>query len=200
MADDASGELSISTQQAAPSIGELIGAVAEGDSVAFTQLHRQTSQAVVTTIRRVLRDPWQSDEVAQEVYLEIWQKAIQFDALRGTAHGWILTLASRRAIDRVRAAQAARERDLRSASRTVDRPHDQVWEQVESLFASAQLHGALAQLTPLQREALTTTYLHGRSVAEAMIHLGVSERALRTRMRDGLIGLRRMIAPLDLAA
>ena len=179
---------------------DLIGAVAAGNASAFDQLHRMTSHAVVSTIRKVLRDPWQSDEVAQEVYLEIWLKAASYDSVRGTPHSWILTLANRRAIDRVRASQAARERDVRSAVRNLDRPRDEVWERVESAFDGDQLHEAMAQLTPLQREALTSTYLQGRSVAEAAGHLGASETALRTRMRDGLIGLRRIIPPLDLAA
>jgi len=179
---------------------DLIAAVASGDSDAFVRLHRAMSSAVVAAVQRVLRDPWQSEEVAQEVFLEIWQKASQYDPGRGTAHGWILTMASRRAIDRVRAAQASRDRDVRSASRNLDRPHDEVWESVELRIAGAELHGALARLSTLQREALTTTYLHGRSVAEAAHQLGASETALRTRMRDGLIGLRRMFEPTDVAA
>jgi RNA polymerase sigma-70 factor (ECF subfamily) len=184
----------------APALRDLLAAIASGDPMAFDRLHRETNRTVVAAIRRVLRDPWQSDEVAQEVFLEVWQKAAQYDSRLGTAHGWILTLAHRRAIDRVRAAQASRDRDLRSAARNVDRPQDQVWDRVESLYDAAELHRALLRLTPLQREALTSTYLHGRSVAEAAGHLGASEKALRTRMRDGLIGLRRMIPPIDAAA
>jgi RNA polymerase sigma-70 factor (ECF subfamily) len=179
---------------------DLIAEVAVGNSSAFARLHTATSPAVVATIQRVLRDSWQSEEVAQEVFLEVWQKASQYDPHRGTVHGWILTMASRRAIDRVRAAQAARDRDARSARRNLDRSHDVVWESVELRMAGAELHDALARLSTLQREALTTTYLHGRSVAEAAGQLGTSETALRTRMRDGLIGLRRMFEPMDIAA
>jgi RNA polymerase sigma-70 factor (ECF subfamily) len=183
-----------------PSWSDLIVAIAAGDSGAFERLHAASSTIVVSMIQRVLRDPWQSEEVAQEVFLEIWQKADQFESNRGSAQGWIMTVANRRAIDRVRAAQAARDRDLRSARRNLDRPHDQVWEVVESLIAGAELHQALRRLTPLQREALTTTYLLGHSVAEAAGRLGTSETALRTRMRDGLIELRRIVAPLGAAA
>ena len=179
---------------------DLLAGVASGDSRAFVRLHGATSGAVVATVQRVLRDPWQSEEVAQEVFLEVWQKASQYDPGRGTAHGWILTMASRRAIDRVRAAQASRDRDARSASRNTERPHDEVWESVESRIAGEELRDALSRLSSLQREALTTTYLHGRSVAEAADQLGASETALRTRMRDGLIGLRRMIEPMHAAA
>jgi RNA polymerase sigma-70 factor, ECF subfamily len=184
----------------AAALGGLIAAVASGDSSAFVRLHGATSSAVVTTIQRVLRDPWQSEEVAQEVFLEVWQKASQYDPSRGSVHAWILTMASRRAIDRVRAAQAARDRDARSASRNVERPHDEVSESVELRIASERLSEALSRLSALQREALTTTYLHGRSVAEAADQLGASETALRTRIRDGLIGLRRMFEPMDIAA
>ena len=198
MAGFPSQDASIAQQDRA--LADLVGAVADGDAGAFDQLHRTLRRSVIATIMRILRDPWQSDEVAQEVFLEVWQKAAQFDSRRGTARGWVLTLAGRRAIDRVRASQAARDRDARSAVRNIDRPRDQVWERVESLHEGAQLHKALTRLTPLQREALTVTYLHGRSVAEAAEQLGASETALRTRMRDGLIGLRRMLTGLDLAA
>jgi RNA polymerase sigma-70 factor (ECF subfamily) len=179
---------------------ELVAAVASGDSGAFARLHGATSSAVVATIRRSLRDPWQSEEVAQEVFLEVWQKAGSYDPVRASVQAWILTMATRRAIDRVRAAQAARDRDARSARRNTERPHDEVWESVESRIAGQELREALSRLSPLQREALTTTYLHGRSVAEAARRLGASETALRTRMRDGLLGLRRMIEPGAIAA
>ena len=182
------------------SLSELIAAIAAGDSAAFERLHGAMSAAVLSAIQRVLRDPWQSEEVAQEVFLEIWQKAGQFDTNRGSAQAWIMTVANRRAIDRVRAAQAARDRDLRSARRNLDRPRDQVWEVVESLITGAELHQALRRLTPLQREALTTTYLHGNSVAEAAGRLGASERAMRTRIRDGLIELRQIVPPVGAAA
>ena len=188
------------TRPAAPRLDALMESVAAGEPNAFVTLHSAMRSSVIATIQRVLRDPWQSEEVAQEVFLEVWQKAAQFDPSRGTAQGWILTLASRRAIDRVRAAQAARERDMRSAIRDLEAPHDQVFEIVDSRIAATKLHDALAYLTPLQREALTKTYLCGHSVVEAAGHLGASETALRTRMRDGLIGLRRIIAIADEAA
>ena len=188
------------TRTAGPRLDTLIEAIAAGEPSAFVKLHSAMSSSVIATIQHVLRDPWQSDEVAQEVFLEVWQKAAKFDPTRGTAQGWILTMASRRAIDRVRAAQAARDRDMRSASRALEAENDQVFEIVEARIAATKVHDALAHLTPLQREALTKTYLCGQSVIEAAGYLGASERALRTRIRDGLIGLRRIIALADEAA
>jgi RNA polymerase sigma-70 factor, ECF subfamily len=197
-------EVECPTSSAGPARAEalsgLIEGVAAGRSSAFKRLYSENYSTVVAVIQAILRDPWQSEEVAQEVFLEVWQKAALFDAGRGSAHGWISTVARRRAIDRVRAAQSARDRDVRSAQRETVATRDEVAEIVELRVEGVRIHEALQRLTPLQREALVTTYLDGQSVADAVTYLGASERALRTRMRDGLIELRRIIAPLGAAA
>ncbi len=182
------------------SIDELFQCVVAGERNAFAGLHRAMEPRIRATVLRTLLDPWQSDEVTQEVFLEIWQKAAAFDPRRGSAVTWMLTIANRRAIDRVRAAQASRDRDLRDAARNQDRPHDQVWETVESRFSREILLRGLQRISPLQREALTSTYLHGRTIAQAAEHLGASETALKTRVRDGIAHLRNEISSMLQAA
>ncbi|MBP2414236.1 RNA polymerase sigma factor (sigma-70 family) [Arthrobacter stackebrandtii] len=103
---------------APPTHEELIRLVALGDEAAFAELYDAVAPRVFGLVRRVVRDPAQSQEVTQEVFLDIWTQAARFDADRGKAMAWILVIAHRRAVDRVRASQASRDRDLRQASRS----------------------------------------------------------------------------------
>ena len=88
-------------------LDHLLGAVSRGDTGAFESVYDRVAGSVYGVIRRVLRDPAQSEEVAQEVMVEVWRTATRFDRSRGSASTWIHTMAHRRAIDRVRSTQSA---------------------------------------------------------------------------------------------
>jgi RNA polymerase sigma-70 factor (ECF subfamily) len=91
----------------------LLGRVAQGDKRAFSELYDQLAPRVLGLVRRLLVDHAQSEEVTQEIFLEIWQSASRFDPTKGAATTWVLTMAHRRAVDRVRASQSSRDRDVR---------------------------------------------------------------------------------------
>src|SRR5690349_18114986 len=84
--------------------------VARGDADAFDTVYDQVAATVFGTVRRVVRDPAQSEEVTQDVLLEVWRNAAKFDPGRGSATAWVMTLAHRRAVDRVRSVQKESER------------------------------------------------------------------------------------------
>jgi RNA polymerase sigma-70 factor (ECF subfamily) len=102
-------------------------------------------------------------------------------------------MARRRAIDRVRSSQASRDREDRMFRREHRVAFDEVLEAVEARFERDRLTAAMGVLTPLQREAITATYLQGRTVVQATALLGASESALKTRVRDGVLGLRAVL-------
>ena len=162
--------------------------VAKGDHAAFRAVYDQAAPAVLGTIRRVLRDPAQSEEVMQEVLLEVWRTAARFDPSVGSASAWIMTLAHRRAVDRVRSEQRAAARELRAATATID--YDEVSDAALTTLEQERVRRCLGGLTELQRESVTLAYYGGYSYREVAQLLGVAVGTVKTRMRDGLIRLR----------
>jgi len=165
-----------------------LGLVGRGDAAAFEAVYEQVGPAVLGLVRRVIRDPAQSEEVAQDVLLEVWRTAFKFDASRGSALAWVMTLAHRRAVDRVRSVQKESERERRTA--TADIPYDEVIEAVESRLDRERVRRCLGSLTELQRESVTLAYYGGYTYGQVAILLGVPTGTVKTRMRDALIRLR----------
>ena len=171
-------------------VGELLGLVSIGDDGAFAQLYDILAPRVFGLILRVLVDRAQSEEVLQEVFLEVWQSAHRFAPNKGQGRAWVLTIAHRRAVDRVRSAQASADRDRRIGSRDLDVAHDEVAEQVELRIEGRRVARAVAALPDAQREAITLAYFGGYSQSEIAALVGAPLGTIKTRMRDGLSRLR----------
>ncbi len=169
---------------------DLLARVATGDQGAFAELYDQLAPRVLGLTRRLLRDHSQAEEVAQEVFLEIWQSAPRFDPNKGGASTWILTMAHRRAVDRIRASQASRDRDVRVGIRDWDPDYDNVSESVEIRIENERVKRAMSRLTELQRQAVTLAYYGGYSHSEVAELLRVPIGTVKTRLRDGMIRLR----------
>ncbi len=168
----------------------LLTRIAGGDQAAFADLYDLLSSRVFGLILRVLVNRSQSEEVLQEVFLEIWQTASHFTADRGRGRTWILTMAHRRAIDRVRSSQASADRDVRAGARDLDVAHDSVAEQAELSIDAERVVDALSALPEPQREALVLAYYGGYSQSEIATITGSPLGTVKTRMRDGLTRLR----------
>ncbi|MEI5010170.1 sigma-70 family RNA polymerase sigma factor [Streptomyces chengbuensis] len=175
---------------AGPGLDELLVRVARGDQQAFSRVYDAVCGPVLGVVRGVLRDPAQSEEVTQEVLVELWRTAARYQPSRGSALTWTLTLAHRRAVDRVRSAQAAVEREQKAARLGGTPAFDDVVEQVEARLEREQVRRCLRTLTELQRQSVTLAYYRGLAYREVAELLKVPLGTVKTRMRDGLIRLR----------
>ena len=152
---------------------ELLAASADKDEAAFADLYRQTSPFVYTTALQVVRSQAHAEEVTQEVYVQVWQQAGHYDSGKGTVLGWMRMLAHRRAVDRVRAVTSADLRDRRAAQFAATDESSDEWEDVVTRIDAARVHHALAELSAVQREAVSLMYLESRSMKEiaSQLHL-----------------------------
>ncbi|WP_241980007.1 sigma-70 family RNA polymerase sigma factor [Cryobacterium glaciale] len=187
MTVESAGELS----PAAPATKEeLLGRVAHGDQSAFGELYDQIAPRVLGLVKRLLIDHAQSEEVTQEIFLEIWQSASRYEPTRGGASTWILTMAHRRAVDRIRSSQAGRDRDTKIGIRDLAVAYDHVAESVEVRIEHERVEKAMTRLTQLQRQAVSLAYYGGFSHSEVADMLHIPLGTVKTRLRDGLIRLR----------
>ncbi|WP_291043819.1 sigma-70 family RNA polymerase sigma factor [Herbiconiux sp.] len=169
---------------------ELLHAVSTGDQSSFSELYDRTAPRVLGLVKRVLVDHAQSEEVTQEIFLEIWRTATKFESARGSAMSWILTMTHRRAVDRVRSSQSGHDRDERIGLRDIEPAFDHVSESVEIRIEHERVKRAMAQLTELQRQAISLAYYGGYSHTEVAGLLGIPVGTVKTRLRDGMIRLR----------
>ena len=171
----------------------LLRQVAHRDADAFATLYDQTRSRVFGLVTRVLRDPGYSEETTQDVYLQVWRSAGNYDPSAGSALAWLLTLAHRRAVDRVRSEEAASSRESRYGAATVVRPADHVSDEVISGDERARVTGCLDSLTETQRECIQLAYYDGLTYAQVSERLTANLATIKSRMRDAIRGLRRCL-------
>ncbi len=172
-------------------LARLLQQTATGDLAAFEGVYRELSGRVFGIARRVVLDEAQAEEVCQEVFLEVWRTCSRYDRSRGSVAAWVLTIAHRRAVDRVRSEQAASSR-LAAAGRLESgaTPPDAVSDQVEHRLERERVRRCLRGLTEAQREAVRLTYYTGYTQRQAADLLEVPLTTVKGRLRDGLIRLR----------
>ncbi|GAB3485592.1 sigma-70 family RNA polymerase sigma factor [Flexivirga lutea] len=173
-----------------PVLADLLRQVGQGDEAAFAQLYDATAARVHGLVCRVLIDRAISEEVTQEVFLEIWRTSPRFDPGRGSALSWLFTIAHRKAVDRVRSVDAARQRDTAYLTSQGQPAYDSTAEQVDGTLRAEAVRAAISTLSPVQREAVELAYFEGISHAEVAKRLDIPLGTAKSRIRDGLLRLR----------
>jgi RNA polymerase sigma-70 factor (ECF subfamily) len=168
----------------------LLELVAAGNQQAFAEFYRLTSRRVFGMARRVLIDTELSEDATQEVFIQVWQGAAKFDRASGSPLAWLMTIAHRRAIDRVRAVQAATDREARYGAASQDPDRDVVAEEADTNFEAEAVSRCLGTLTDTQRESVRLAYYGGLTYREVAEHLGAAVPTIKSRIRDGLLRLK----------
>ncbi len=174
----------------APDLAELLRRCGRGDEQAFAQLYDAMAARVFGLAKRVVRDPAQAEEVTQEAFLDIWRSSGRFDESQGHAVSWMLTVVHRKAVDRVRSAEASSRRDSTYHHETHAVEHDSTAEAATASLEAHRVRQAMAALTQAQREALDLAYFKGYTHTEVATMLDLPLGTAKTRIRDGLIRLR----------
>jgi RNA polymerase sigma-70 factor (ECF subfamily) len=169
-------------------VDDLMRRAARGDSEAFARLYDELSSAVYGLARRVVRDPARAEDVTQEVFLDVWKQATRFDAGRGKAKTWVMTIAHRRAVDAVRRSESQKRQDHHGAPEEIS--HDEPGDAVMAAEEHGAVRDCLETLTALQLESVRLAYFNGYTYAEVATLLDKPLPTIKTRMRDGLIRLR----------
>jgi RNA polymerase sigma-70 factor (ECF subfamily) len=174
----------------ADQLAELLRRSGRGDEAAFARLYDAAAARAYGLAVRVVRDPAQAEEVTQEAFLEIWRTASRFDAARGSAVSWMLTIVHRKSVDRVRSAEASSRRDTSYQQQNTTVDHDSTAEAAQASMEARRVRQALSSLTAVQREALELAYFKGYTHTEVATMLDLPVGTAKTRIRDGLIRLR----------
>ena len=171
-----------------------LAAASRGDAVAFALLYEALAPRVYGMVLRILRDAHQAQEVAHEVFLELWQTSGLFDPARGPAVTWVLAVAHRRAVDRVRGSEAARRGDA-ACVRSTDSPYDSTAATGQASLDARKVRVALAALSSVQREAVELAYFGGRTYRDISRLTEVPLGTAKGRIRDALMALRDTLSP-----
>lgn len=181
-------------EQALTSDVELLHAIARGDEQALASLYDRYRVILFSLVLRILHSRDDAEDVLQELFLQVWKRASDFDESRGRPFTWLVTLARSRAIDRLR-SQSARERVATESARdatVTDEWVDAVDDVIRS-EQSAVVRRALAELPEEQRRALLLAYFEGLTQTEIAARLGAPLGTIKTRMRSGMIKLRELL-------
>lgn len=174
-------------------LDELLRQVAEQDVEAFAEFYDRTRARVFGLVTRVLRDPGYSEETTQDIYLQVWRNAAGYDPSAGSPLSWLMTLAHRRAVDRVRSEQAASARESRYGAASVEPPADEVSDSVILSDERRQVADCLGSLTDVQRECIQLAYYDGLTYVQVSERLSANLATIKSRMRDGIRGLRKCL-------
>ena len=167
----------------------LVERVVDGDRSAFAVLYDELAPTLFAVVKRVLRDPAMSEEVTQEVFVELWTSVANFDATRASVSTWAVTIARRRAVDRVRHEQSQRNRIDALKGRRPDTVAD-IDDGVVASEEARRVRAAIATLPQDQREVIRLAFVEGYAHGAIAERLDIPLGTVKGRVRGGLKRLR----------
>ena len=174
---------------------ELVERIRQGDQAALDLLYRRYSSPVYSLVWKILQSSEEAEDVALDVFWQVWRQADRYDPARGAPPAWIFTLARSRAIDRLRARNRREDRPISFDDPAVHLdPLDEAAspDEVVSFRQNRDaVRAALTKLSAVQREAVELAFLKGLTHVEIAERLGQPLGTVKTRIRQGLIRLRR---------
>jgi RNA polymerase sigma-70 factor (ECF subfamily) len=175
----------------AAQLEQLLSRCALKDRAAFAELYRVASPRLLACLIAILRRRDLAEDALQECFVRIWRRADQFDAYRGRALGWLVSIARYHAIDLVRSGRTVVPLSDEMADRLADPGAAQRVESTESTLTDAVLQRCLGQLTDEQRRSVILAYSHGLSHDEIAQRLTSPLGTVKSWVRRGLQSLRR---------
>lgn len=171
-------------------LSDLLRESAQGDREAFTAFYELTSKRVYGFVRRIIVDAELAQDITQDIYVMVWLEARKYDPGAGSAMAWLMTIAHRRAVDRVRREQAGTNREVRWGIKNQDIEYDVVAGTVTDRMEEQDVARCLRSLSRLQREAITLAYYDCLTYREVAARLSCPLPTVKSRIRDGLKQLR----------
>lgn len=166
-------------------LADLMCRSAQGDHQAFSELYDATVRRVYGAVHQVLRSSEHAEEVTQEVYTEIWQQAGRFNATKGSVITWMITIARRRAVDRVRSVSSEVARAEKYA-KAVDPDIDDVEDRAVQKQDIERVRRGLRSLTDLESQALTLAYYEELTQSQIADRLNVPLGTVKSRTRAAM--------------
>ena len=172
---------------------ELLSAVARGDRDAYAAVYARYGRILLGLLMRILGDRAEAEEVLQDVFLQVWRRAADYDGSRGRPFVWLTTLARNRALDRIDALRS-RQRAAAGATSAIGSAPDPA-ELASVAEDGCRLRRALAEIPAAQREVLLLGYFEGLSQSEIAARLGAPLGTVKSHARLGLTKLRALLRP-----
>ena len=190
-------DIAVNNTNALPSDLELLQSIADGDRRAFDCFVKRMEKLVYGTVYRVLNDAQDTEDVSQEVFFQVWQKASLFNEQRGKPTTWVATLARNRAIDKIRHKQRQSRLMNSFSEKMVPRDADEVdsSDLLDVKERGATVRSAVLELSPEQRQAIEMAYFSGLTQSEIAGQLDQPLGTVKARIRRGLVKLREQVIP-----
>ncbi|MEO6052662.1 MAG: sigma-70 family RNA polymerase sigma factor [Chthoniobacterales bacterium] len=175
----------------------LIRKVAEGDRHSFEALYDQFSGLVFSTASRILSDQTDAEDVTQDVFVQIWDKAGLYSASRGTPVTWIITLTKNKSIDRLRSVQRKfrLKEEVQKENAIIDVRTDRKPENEVQLHENSQIiKNAVAELLPDQRTVIELAYFSGLTQSQIAEELNEPVGTVKARIRRAMGKLKELVS------